>query len=76
MLRRSMPWAEGLNSGLVFVAFGASFYPFETILKRMCGNEDGIIDSMFSFSQPLTGNYYWCPPLLDNKLDLRALGID
>ena len=41
VLRRSMPWAEGMRGGLNFVAFGKSFDGFEAQLKRMVGAEDG-----------------------------------
>ena len=77
MLRRSMPWSEGARSGLVFVAFGKSFDAFEVQLQRMIGAEDGIIDALFRFTRPITvtGAYFWCPPLRDGRLDLRALGL-
>ena len=75
VLRRSMPWADGTGEGLVFVAFGASFLPFENLLKRMVGAEDGIPDALFNFTQPISGNYFWCPPVHAGKLDLRALGL-
>lgn len=73
ILRRSMPWAEGTKQGLVFVAYGKSFDAFEAVLSRMTGEEDGIVDSIFRFSRPLAGAYYYCPPVKDGKLDLRAL---
>ena len=73
VVRRSMPWAEGMDSGLMFVAFGQSFDAFEAILNRMIGKEDGVTDALFSFTQPVTGSYFWCPPIKDGKLDLRAL---
>jgi putative iron-dependent peroxidase len=75
VLRRSMPWAEGQRSGLVFVAFGKSFEAFEAQLRRMIGAEDGITDAIFRFTRPLTGAYFWCPPLRNGRLDLRALGL-
>jgi putative iron-dependent peroxidase len=75
MLRRSMPWAEEMNAGLVFVAFGKSFDAFESQLNRMLGKEDGIQDALFSFTRPLTGAYYWCPPIKEGKLDLSVLGV-
>jgi putative iron-dependent peroxidase len=74
VLRRSMPWAEKQNSGLQFVAFGHSFDAFEALLNRMVGAEDGIVDALFSFTHPLTGYYFWCPPVKDNQLDLSLLG--
>jgi len=74
MLRRSMPWKEGLETGLMFVAFATSFYSFEAQLNRMLGNEDGITDGLFEFSEVLESTYYWCPPVDDNnRLMLSAL---
>jgi len=75
LLRRSMPWANGMNAGLIFVAFGKSFEAFEAILNRMLGKEDGITDALFTFTRPITGAYYWCPPIKDGKLDLELLDI-
>jgi putative iron-dependent peroxidase len=75
VLRRSMPWAEGMRGGLNFVAFGKSFDAFEAQLKRMLGAEDGITDALFKFTLPLSGSYFWCPPMQGAKLDLRALGL-
>ena len=75
VLRRSMPLAEGNTGGLMFVAFGASFDAFEAQLKRMIGAEDGIVDALFNFTQPVSGAYFWCPALKDGQLDLSPLGI-
>ena len=75
VLRRSMPWANEKGEGLHFVAFGSSFDAFEAQLKRMIGLDDGIIDGLFRFSTPVTGGYYWCPPYVDGRLNLSALGI-
>lgn len=73
VLRRSMPWANETEEGLVFTAFGKSFDAFEALMHRMIGNDDEIIDGIFSFTRPITGSYFWCPPVTDGKLDLRAL---
>ena len=75
VLRRSMPWVEGNRGGLVFTAFGCSFDAYEALLGRMCGVEDGIVDALFTFSEPETGAYFWCPPMHNGQLDLRALGL-
>lgn len=75
VLRRSMPWAEGNHGGLMFVAFGDSFDAFEAQLKRMVGEEDGIVDALFSFTHPVSGGYFWCPALRNGKLDLSPLGL-
>jgi putative iron-dependent peroxidase len=63
VLRRSMPWCGDNGEGLVFVAFGKSFYAFETLLRHMLGNDDGITDNLFRISKPVHGAYFWCPPV-------------
>lgn len=75
VLRRSMPWSGERESGLQFVAFGRTFDPFEAQLRRMTGEEDGVVDALFGFTRPVSGAYYWCPPVRDGRLDLRALGL-
>ncbi len=75
VLRRSMPWSDGVNAGLVFVAFGHSLDAFEALMRRMAGLEDGITDALFRFTRPLTGASYWCPALRDGRLDLGPLGL-
>ena len=75
VLRRSMPWASGDGMGLVFVAFGKSFYAFEALMNRMVGNEDGIPDGLFRFTRPISGMYLWCPPMVEGRLDLSALDL-
>jgi porphyrinogen peroxidase len=76
VLRRSMPWVDGNDGGLVFTAFGHSLDAFEALLRRMCGAEDGITDALFTFSEPETGAYFWCPPMAEGQLDLRAIGLN
>ena len=75
VVRRSMPWANETEAGLVFVAFGKSFDAFEALLKRMVGAEDGISDALFRFTHPTSGSYFWCPPVIEGRLDLGALGM-
>lgn len=75
ILRRSMPWSEGMEGGLIFTAFGKSFDAYEAILNRMLGNEDGISDALFTFTRPISGAYFWCPPIKDGKLDLSKLNL-
>lgn len=75
VLRRSMPWTCGAQSGLMFVAFGHSFDAFEALMRRMAGLDDGVVDALFSISRPLTGANFWCPPMHLGRLDLRQLGL-
>ena len=75
VLRRSMPWNDSEQAGLVFLAFGASLDSYEALLKRMTGMDDGITDALFRFTRPVDGCYYWCPPMKRGKPDLSALGM-
>jgi len=75
MLRRSMPWVDDTEAGLVFVAFGKSLDAYEAVLRRMLGLDDDIRDAMFEFSRPLSGAYYWCPPMRNGKPDFSRLGF-
>ena len=68
-----MPWANAYSAGLMFVAFGKSFAAYEALLNRMIGGDDGIHDALFTISRPLTGSYFWCPPVANGKLDLSIL---
>lgn len=73
VVRRSMPYIDGDEAGLVFVAFGSTLDSYDMLLRRMIGLDDGIVDGLFSFSRPTTGGYYWCPPLDNGKLQLDQL---
>lgn len=73
VLRRSMPWADEDEMGLVFTAFGHSFDAFEALLNRMLGKDDGVVDALFTFTRPVSGSYFWCPPVVEGRLDIRAL---
>ena len=75
VVRRSMPWADAMRAGLMFVAFGASLDAFEAQLRRMVGLDDGITDALFKFTRPVTGAYYWCPGMRRGRLDLAPLGL-
>ena len=73
LLRRSMPWSDGTEAGLMFVSFSASLDPFEHHLGRMTGATDGIVDHLFRFTRPVTGATFWCPPVAADRLDLSLL---
>ena len=59
----------------MFVAFGSSHDAFGAQMRRMVGLDDGIVDGLFRFSRPVTGSYYWCPPVTDGHLDLSRLEL-
>ncbi|MCK9283989.1 MAG: Dyp-type peroxidase [Rhodocyclaceae bacterium] len=75
VVRRSLPWSDSREAGLMFLAFGRTLDAFEAQLRRMAGVEDGITDALFNFTRPLSGSYFWCPPLIDGHLDLQQLGL-
>ena len=75
MVRRYMPWATAQAQGLEFIAYGSSLDPFEQVLRRMAGLDDDIVDALFTFSRPVTGGYYWCPPVKSGRLDLSFAGL-
>ncbi len=75
MLRRSMPWGNVAEQGLYFVAYGSSLDAFERVLRRMAGLDDGVADALLRLSRPVSGGYYWCPPVRGEALDLTALGV-
>ncbi|MDP2311028.1 MAG: Dyp-type peroxidase [Pseudomonadota bacterium] len=75
VVRRSMPWHDRHDSGLVFLAFAATLDAFEAQLRRMIGLDDGVVDALYGFTRPVTGAYLWCPPVRADRLDLRAVGI-
>jgi len=64
-----------MQAGLMFVAFGKSLYAFEVQMRRMAGQEDGVVDAIFGISRPVNGACFWCPPMRDGKLDLRRIGL-
>ena len=75
IVRRSMPWADATGEGLQFVAFGKTLDAFEAIHRRMIGEVDGIVDGLFNFTKPVTGSYFWCPPVKDGVLNLSFLRL-
>ena len=44
-------------------------------MRRMAGLDDGIADALFTFSRPVTGGYYWCPPVKGHVVDLTLLSL-
>ncbi len=62
--RRSVPYGELAEHGLQFVAFSADRIRLDRMLARMFGlAEDGLHDRLLDFSRPVTGAYYYAPPL-------------
>jgi putative iron-dependent peroxidase len=62
--RRSVPYGNVVEHGLYFVAFSADRSRFDTMLGRMFGIDgDGLHDHLTDFSRPVSGAYYYAPPL-------------
>lgn len=62
--RRSVPYGTVAEHGLYFVAFSADRSRFDTMLGRMFGMDgDGLHDRLTDFSLPVSGAYYYAPPL-------------
>jgi porphyrinogen peroxidase len=62
--RRSVPYGTVAEHGLYFVAFSADRSRFDTMLGRMFGTDgDGLHDRLTEFSRPVSGAYYYAPPL-------------
>jgi putative iron-dependent peroxidase len=62
--RRSVPFGTVAEHGLYFVAFSADRSRFDIMLARMFGTDgDGRHDRLTDFSRPVTGAYYYAPPL-------------
>lgn len=75
MVRRSMPYMNRGEKGLLFIAYGESLDRFERVLRRMVGEEDGVVDGLFRYSRPASGSYFWCPPVTNGRVDLSRLGL-
>jgi len=75
MVRRSMSFSDRAMEGLEFIAYVAHIDTFERQMRAMAGLVDGIADALFQFSRPVTGGYYWCPPVHGGRLDLRLLRL-
>jgi porphyrinogen peroxidase len=62
--RRSVPYGTVAEHGLYFVAFSADRARYDKMLGRMFGTAgDGIHDRLVDFSRPVSGGYYFAPPL-------------
>ena len=62
--RRSVPYGTVAEHGLYFVAFSADRARYDRMLGRMFGTDpDGRHDHLTDFSRPVSGAYYFAPPL-------------
>jgi putative iron-dependent peroxidase len=63
IFRRSVPYGDLEEHGLLFVAFSADQDRLEQMLDRMVGKGDGVVDAITRWSTPMTGAYYFAPPI-------------
>lgn len=61
--RRSTPYGDVTEHGLLFVAFSAERSRFDKMLARMFGTADGLHDRLTDFSRPVSGAFYFAPSL-------------
>jgi putative iron-dependent peroxidase len=62
VFRRSTPYGDIDENGLMFVAFSADQRRLDLMLRRMVGL-DGPRDALTTWSTPVAGAYYYAPPL-------------
>jgi len=80
--RRSVPYGTVAEHGLQFVAFAADRKRFDRMLGRMFGTAgDGIHDRLIEFSRPVSGAYYYAPPLnviadLPSTVAAETVGVE
>ena len=63
IFRRNTPYGMVTDHGTMFVGFGRDRAWLHRMLQRMAGVEDGIRDALTLYTTPLTGAYYWVPPV-------------
>jgi putative iron-dependent peroxidase len=63
VFRRSVPYGDLDEHGLLFVAFSADQARLARMLDRMAGAADGLRDRITTWSTPAAGAYYFAPPL-------------
>lgn len=62
--RRSAPFGGVRSNGLYFLAFSCELMRFALQLDRMFGRaEDGLMDRLTEFSTPVSGSYWYAPPV-------------
>ena len=61
--RRSVPFGDADNHGLLFVAFTHDQGRVALMLASMAGETDGVRDALTRFSTPESGAYYFVPSI-------------
>jgi putative iron-dependent peroxidase len=63
IFRRSTSYGDLDEHGLLFVGFSADQRRLDLMLDRMVGAADGVRDALTNWSTPLTGAFYFAPPV-------------
>jgi len=63
IFRRNMPYGTVTDHGTMFVGFSAEQRPLIAMLESMVGIPDGVRDALTRYTHPLSGAYYFVPPL-------------
>ena len=71
IFRRNMPYGTITDHGTMFVGFAAEQKPLAAMLESMAGLVSGERDALTSYTQPLTGAYYFVPSI-ESLLDAGA----
>jgi selT/selW/selH-like putative selenoprotein len=76
--RQSMPFVQGNDEGLFFVAFSRFIDEFERSLNRMCGEfqADGSTDALFEITRAISSGYYYIPSVLELQALTQATYIE
>ena len=74
IFRRNMPYGTVTDHGTMFVGFSAEQRRLTSMLESMAGLTDGVADALTSYTQPLTGAYYFVPSTqsLQNVIEAAA----
>ena len=77
ILRRSFPYDEGGEAGLIFICFVADLLQFEQVKGQMVsehtGGERVGKDAIEDFYTTVSGGYYFAPPAPDGDASLGAV---
>lgn len=64
IIRQSLPYGKASGEhGLYFIAYCGRLHNIEQQLLSMFGELDGKTDRILGFTQPVTGSYFYAPPL-------------
>eukprot|EP01124_Arcella_intermedia_P013906 TRINITY_DN2028_c0_g1_i1.p1 TRINITY_DN2028_c0_g1~~TRINITY_DN2028_c0_g1_i1.p1 ORF type:complete len:548 (-),score=100.56 TRINITY_DN2028_c0_g1_i1:68-1711(-) len=76
--RQSMPYVQGPDEGLFFVAFTRYIEELDNAINRMCGHyqADGSTDAILEITRAVTSGYYYVPSLNELSILPKATRLD